>query len=218
MSEYRFNFTTLMVEAMLSQKKWQTRRVVDATNSMIDGARRQADTWKKLGIDHDTFHVRDPRLPLITCACRNASLHAITPVLEVGDIIWVGEAHMKMADGSIRYKADEPSLKNRRPWTQPHYLKRDQCRIELQVESIVAQRLMDISEADAHYEGVLRSPHTGKYYDYKERCYLHHNAKDSYATLLTLIHKRDIMKENPYVWGYRFTYVKHPSNAAQRTS
>lgn len=127
-------FSGEMVQAILGGRKTQTRRgfTSRATAVLLDA-----------GIKYDD-------LPE---AIRN------TAPYKIGDILWVRETFAKIVSGIKRpssyyiYRADGKTFDNVK-WGSPLYMPRAAARIFLRVTDVRVERLHDITDADAHAEGM----------------------------------------------------------------
>ncbi|MEA4901877.1 hypothetical protein [Desulfitobacterium sp.] len=131
-------FSTLMVQAILGDRKTMTRRIVKGT----------ALEW----LEKDGFSpsfVADPE-------------NRLSPYT-VGDILWVRETWNGDWCDHVIYKADGGSAKEagytKEPkWKPSIFMPRKAARLFLRVTSIRAERLQDITEADCYAEGIIKVP------------------------------------------------------------
>jgi hypothetical protein len=134
-------FSGPMVRALLSDKKTQTRRAVTKT----------ALEW--LGPDTGF-------LPSFVASPENH----LSPYGFAGDRLWVRETHAGDNLCGWVYRADHPNADIRagelddgeqslRRWTPAIHMKREACRLMLDVAGVRIERLRDISEGDAIAEG-----------------------------------------------------------------
>lgn len=125
-------FSAPMVRALLAGDKTQTRRL----------AKRQDIFW---------------------CNCRpfvRTGVHSeaeFTPAYEVGDRLWVREAHCLYGQ-EVFYRENEPGvtvgLGGWSSWRPSIHMPRWASRLTLTVTDVRVQRLQDISEEDAKAEGI----------------------------------------------------------------
>lgn len=140
-----------------------------------------------------------------------------------GDLIWIREtwakdygglgAHFFKADFSAAAKELMPEPK----WKSPLHLKKQDARLWLQIESIKAERLNDITDDDAIAEGIeqIDFNHGGmKWY----RLY-QNTPKDDDATTSPVKAFRSLWEHingpgswelNPWVWVIKFKQVSKP--------
>jgi hypothetical protein len=91
---------------------------------------------------------------------------------------------------------------------------REACRTILEVTSVKAERLQDISEEDARAEGFLWVPGHGNVTLTEIKCdpglMMYLNCREGFEVLWSSIHKPDGpkgWKANPWVWAYAFKRV-----------
>lgn len=201
-------FSADMVDAVLDDRKTQTRRAVKHTsifgNPYIKEFRHAGGEWW------------DAILPDggITIKC---------PYGKVGDELWVREnfsfpwcvnglkpkdvqegvdVHY-WADGDVQYG----------DWTKPKpsiFMPRWASRIQLRITDVRVERLQDISEGDAANEGLIysesmggcpnfRFSHDSQNYPDAERCF---------KQLWVSINGAESWDENPWVWVIEFERIK----------
>ena len=183
MKESPIIFSTPMVQAILEERKTQTRRIIkpQPNDVQIIAGRR---IW-------------DPEV--IEC-----------PFGEAGDLLWVRETWLKYNLGGTNYfyyKATSSlnqvvgASPNELDWKPSIHLKKEHARLWLQIENIRVERLQDISEEDAKAEGAP---------GYTERNYplaIHDKyptAKQDFIRLWQDINGQDSFSENPFVWVIEF--------------
>ena len=195
-------FSTPMVQAILADRKTQTRRVIkdkDITNNFdidVDGS-------VYAYIDQATGDSFPP-----TAIAR----------YQIGDILWVRETWGKDENGEYVYRTNygtteddsfPPSIFK---WRPSIHMPREAARIFLKVTNVRVERLQDISEEDARAEGI-------SWLD--EACYSNNGwtptlydpdsggspvFRDGFTALWDSINaKRGYDWEtNPWVWVYEF--------------
>jgi hypothetical protein len=134
MKERPILFSGPMVQAILSGKKTQTRRVVKLRNGQYLPPSERADPngWRQM---------------LRLC-----------PYGQPGDRLWVRETHLldcsHPSDTQV-FRADRPqwTLPGGVHWRTAIHMRREASRITLEVTRIRVERLQEISEADAIAEG-----------------------------------------------------------------
>jgi hypothetical protein len=225
MAEKPILFSTKMVKAILDGGKTQTRRVIKGTNSenfefislttdpeitAIDKngneyPRKENGLWAEF-IDKGDYAPVD--FPMFKSR------------YQVGDILWVRETWCKLYDldgtdkiiagtDNYYYAVDNPTFPYNRflrdngtykdypAWRSSMFMPRAAARIFLRLTDVRAERLQDISEADAHAEG-MDSPG-----------YPIIQFKDLWSELND--HRNDgaySWDNNPWVWVISFERVK----------
>jgi hypothetical protein len=185
MKERPILFSTPMVQAILQGRKTQTRRIVknQCEHTLLDnyGLCRHCD--------HGTGYY----------LCKYG---------KQGDVLWVRETWLSDERGSIDgkseciyYKADlpDPNVWNGF-WKPSIFMPKRISRIRLEIISVRAERLCDITEEDAIAEGIEK----------KEGIYDHVNGginrepSDVYAELWDKINGTGSWIKNPWVWVIQF--------------
>ena len=149
MKERPIPFSAPMVRAILDGAKTQTRRVIKPQPSVAEGKYCPVLRWKDL-ID----------TPL---AIGPACLAGFCPHGQPGDRLWVRESlHHCPRRNCAAYAEDNGAVMRDGEWaewewqrlTLPSiYMPRWASRLTLEIESVRAERVQDISEADAVAEG-----------------------------------------------------------------
>ncbi|KKN87388.1 hypothetical protein LCGC14_0258430 [marine sediment metagenome] len=173
-------FKAEMILAILAGLKTMTRRAVTQNNSLIDGSGKGIRAhWPKLQWDRawpdSGPTVRPGRSPSwrVPCLLHGGISHRITPRVKAGHSLWCKETWKLPAwDGDrqaigVCYRAtgdkthwieraDHLELATRllgRKWRSPLHMRRAFARLVLPVVRVGAERLQEISEADALADG-----------------------------------------------------------------
>jgi hypothetical protein len=190
MKERPILFSAPMVRALLGGKKTQTRRIV-----------------KKLHPDCREMIAHDQVGGLFVC--RDASSRCVqmlpSPYGRPGNRLWVKETFAPMGDAqspsSVRYRADReyPRVK----WKPSIFMPRRASRILLEVVSVHAERLQDISEADAMAEGIHQpAERAAENLDCPG-----HSPQETYRELFESINGAGSWDANPWVWVIEFRRI-----------
>lgn len=181
MKEHGKLFNTAMVQAFLEGRKNQTRRVVDAHNSLVDGSGISKKRWDAAAfdlanatIDNGPSPAGNPG-PYLKATCAEGTTHRIYSRVQPGDRIWVKETTINVEDegyigpvyvasengqaileGGLRPAPDDFAD------VEPHdiklrssmFMSRAMARLVFDVVSVRLERLQDISEEDAKAEGL----------------------------------------------------------------
>lgn len=94
----------------------------------------------------------------------------------------------------------------------PLFMPRWASRLTLEVVSVRAERLHDITEEDARAEGVQRHPDANGWLNYEpspafEEVSYHLTARDSFASLWRSINGAESWGANPWCWRIQLTKV-----------
>lgn len=148
------------------------------------------------------------------------------PYGQPGDVLWVRESFGYTNACELRYKANAEQPKYDKPhtgWKPSIHMPKTACRIWLQVVSVRAERLHDISEDDAIAEGVKLHEKGVVYLNYQDQkwgltqfIYNCRTAKESFSSLWKMINGfRDepyAWLKNPWVWRIEFKRIDKPEN------
>lgn len=172
MTSHPILFSAPMVRAILSGAKTQTRRVVTARNSLVNGS-PPLGAWptldfSKAWVDRGPSPAGNPG-PYLKAPGYDDSAHRVYSRVQAGDVLWVRETHRVNVGGAVDYHADlskddqdqERELArlgqqhaSELRWKPSIHMPRWACRLELEVTDVRVERLQDISEEDAKAEGV----------------------------------------------------------------
>lgn len=228
-------FSTEMVQAILDNRKSQTRRVVKPQLTK----QWAVEKFCKDGpgtVDSCDLTAADMEMDELFEKCRYG---------KIGTILWVRETWARFAgideSNPFIYKADGcwnaqgvdgPVHCEGSRWKPSIHMPKGACRLFLKITDIRVERLQDISEEDAIAEGVQENicnekdrqtcPSSsckdgccgvGEYYNYEsidmEPCY---SAVESYETLWTKINGPDSWNLNPWVFVISFECTEKPQS------
>jgi hypothetical protein len=198
-------FSGVMVRALLDGRKSQTRRVIKPRPDETF-AEMSATTdfgWQTVGHSWRWTEDSDPGGRAWTCP------HGVP-----GDRLWVREAFYDRADYSdiariatnrFAYVAD--GIDGKRLWIKhsPIHMPRIASRITLEVTSVRAERVQDISERDAWSEGFPDPPGTNRDYPDRARYWFRH-----YWDLINIKRPGYAWADNPWVWVVEFRSAAGP--------
>lgn len=184
-------FRTPMVQAILEDRKTQTRRVNNhpyfSKEELLEHTLPKYQVGDVLWV-RETFEL----VPVQVASIREADL--ITKM-------------------KFKYKADGEECFER--WKPSIHMPREAARIFLKVTNVRLERLQDISESDAIAEGVELYD-TNLYKDYSNfKLSGVSRAKVSFATLWDKINGQEETKNwlaDPFVWVYEFERVEKPKD------
>lgn len=198
-------FSTAMVQAEYANRKTQTRRTQG-----LEEVNKNPINWEVAGVDDDHVLFRGLNGEYVT---QNRKYRK-------GDILWVRETFTEWPKGTYHYKANTAPGDELGIWKPSIHMPKAAARIFLEVTNVRIERLLQISEADATAEGVLRDV---KHYpgDFQEVCIFRDytgeslgclDARSSFMTLWQAINGAESWKVNPWVWVYDFKRVDRPYN------
>ncbi|MGE4748513.1 hypothetical protein AB8990_03295 [Yersinia enterocolitica] len=201
MNEKPILFNSEMVNAILSGRKTQTRRImkVQPENPHL-GLRRiiestnSADMGKYFWSQSDACGINKMRSKAFPC-----------PLGQVGDQLWVREAFATglCTESTLAYRAThkpedlEEGWGESIKWTPSIHMPRWASRINLLITGVRVERLNDISDADARAEGCTYGKGNGEI-DLAVR------PENHFPTLWASIYGAESWQANPWVWVIEF--------------
>lgn len=203
MKEKPILFSTPMVQAILSDSKTKTRRILKVRGCQwfvpdVSWSIDAINSWNKnnlciYGKPGDILYVRETWEPV---PVETASIFENTTRPEI----------------RIRYKADTQESFNR--WHPSIHMPKAAARIWLQIESITIERLQDITDADALAEGIKVLEPGEAYYDYLKEPGSFATPRGSFFSLWRKINGDQSFESNPFVWVISFKLLSttgHPN-------
>lgn len=185
-------FSTDMVKAILDKTKTQTRRIIKPTSK-----------------GEKVYYSNDNKCPMEFR--EGFGGYELKPKYNIGDVIWVRETWQYSDDleNPYLYKQkynDEhlPEYHNRVKWKPSIFMPKEACRIFLKVKNVRVEKLQDISEQDAIFEGIFVGDGLEQYKNYGKGYKWKNSAIDSFYSLWESINGKESWDENPYVWVYDF--------------
>ena len=199
-----FNDKFLLTQTVRDGRKTQTRRVI---------------TYPK------TFHGKD------VCGyyvCRRATDGAITevcmydenesfidegqilPKYKVGEVVAVAQSYIDC--GNLPdYELDEdgyPIMPKRSGFFNKMFVRADLMPYQIRITDVRVERLQDISDGDCLKEGIeefpTKSTLSGKAYTFNGINESYKTPQEAFAYLINKVNRKDVWKENPYVFVYDF--------------
>lgn len=220
-------FSTPMVQALLSNRKTMTRRVIDHEDLI-----KNPNKFRFVGDsrDHDIYRPAikyDDRI-WFDWEYKNSNAYSFIQRCKYkpGDVLWVRENVLIDEYFDVYYVADNspvdcdfeaPIWHRERTGIIPCiHMPKEACRFFLQVEEIKVQRLQDISEQDAIAEGIksrVRAIHPYEMvYQVSGNPTLFITAKQAFTWLWQSINSPESWKANPWVWVIKFKRIPKPEN------
>lgn len=198
-------FSSAMVRTILEGRKTQTRRVVKGLPPGIKFVSELPESDYQYRFTDFQTHVD------LRCPYGRPQL----PLEPPRDHLWVREA-LTWSNNALAYKADDspvptkaipPEFYNRtiRNFIVSQFMPRWASRITLGVKGIRAERLQDITEADAIAEGMRRHDASGVFSTGADlSCYA--TAREAFAHAWDTINKKRgfSFESNPFVWVIEF--------------
>lgn len=215
--ELPISFSPFMVRACLDGRKTQTRRLVKASNTLVDGHSYKAwfdqldlaSAWVDAG--PSPAGNRGPYLKATHTGLETN--HRLYPKWNDGDRLWVRESHLVHAyDRSFALYADGSKVKlSDMGYRAAHYMPRKHARLILQLDSVVPQRLQDISVDDVLCEGITQLANGDFTDDPSGNGGVRGETPvDAYAKLWDSLNGDGGWDANPWVWVLRFAVIEKP--------
>lgn len=207
-------FSTPMVQAILDGRKTHTRRV------MKPQPIKNGLFWEWAGAG---WSLDGPITPVYGHSMYNKCPY------QPGDVLWVREtfAECQTPFFDYIYKADYPNASKAdldiEKWTPSLFMPKAAARIFLKVTAVKAERLQDITEADAIAEGVeswieermkSRPTYYSMYSDYdspNDPAMYSSCPILSFESLWRKINGPESWNENPWVWAITFERCENPT-------
>lgn len=213
MKEIPILFSTPMVQAIIADRKTETRRT-----SGLDEINKNPDDWEidyvgKYWTNSKGYQVEclwisfgDPKKDI------TQNINIKCPYGKPGDLLWVRETFVDIHDqtNSWLYKADEMFNGMETfdwKWKPSIHMPKAAARIWLKVIDIKVERLHNITEESAISEGVLKR-NNDEFWDYINGFF----RKDilptySFKSLWKYINGEESWKANPWIWVVKFKVV-----------
>jgi hypothetical protein len=217
-------FQTEMVQAILENRKNQTRRTKGLTiinhdpdgwnrkNNLKKGITRLWDLNKEYNPNpwSEEFGFMDPLGSKEYIKC---------PYGKKGDLLWVRETWQTWALGWIFKSTYGDVLTPGIRWKPSIHMPKEACQIWLMIEEIYPERLQDISWKDAISEGIQELWIYGFafYKDYLGKNDGYQHPIFSFNSLWISINGRESLEVNPWVWVIKFRVLSktgRPSDQA----
>lgn len=187
-------FSTEMVQAILEGRKTQTRRTkgLKVVNNNPD-----SHLFNSFSIDKENA----------TFKKLEGMWQGVDVPYKTGDVLWVRESFFhsfyNKNDQCFIYKADlkEDSVKFLK-WKPSIHMPKEACRLFLKVTNVRAERLQDITEMEAVFEGCMQYE---KDPDWMTALY-------GFELLWKKINGESSWKSNPWVWVIDFERIEKPEN------
>jgi len=217
MNEKPILFNSEMVNAILSGRKTQTRRIMKVQPSehfhpqTIHGAMDFTAHWYTPGVIDKDGYLQPARKDVFGVADEDEGYTC--PLGAVGDQLWVRETwaryNIDQTSHDMAYRATTPAdWPKDGLWRPSIHMPRWASRINLLITGVRVERLNDISEQDAMSEGIDadRLAESQDHYD----CIADHNmtgrptAKGYFSSLWQSIYGEESWEANPWVWVINF--------------
>jgi hypothetical protein len=224
-------FSTLMVQAILQDRKTVTRRTkgLESKNEYPDAWHRTGDPQKYTHKWGKNKHPKEFNPLKIEYGFKHIEwiegddlAYAGCPYGMPGDLLWVRETWLKNegeypTDLGYVYKAElgkneiDYSKELKVKWKQSIHMPKEAARIWLKITSIKVERLNEITNEESIKEGIepiSNSVITPTHYrNYLRPTFIMITPKWSFKSLWDSINGVDSWHENPWVWAISFEVV-----------
>ncbi|HDQ4772109.1 TPA: hypothetical protein P9I14_004097 [Yersinia enterocolitica] len=217
MNEKPILFNSEMVNAILSGRKTQTRRIMKVQPSehfhpqTIHGSMDFTAHWYTPGVIDKDGYLQPARKDVFGVADEDEGYTC--PLGAVGDQLWVRETwaryNIDQTSHDMDYRATAPAdWPKDGLWRPSIHMPRWASRINLLITGVRVERLQDISEEDSMSEGIDADSlaESQDHYD----CIADHNmtgrptAKRYFSNLWQSIYGEESWQANPWVWVIEF--------------
>ncbi len=145
------------------------------------------------------------------------------PYGQIGDLLYVRETHHLSHTNAVTYRADferdhfsdeecgDDCSMTGESWRSSAQMPRHASRLTLRITRVWAERVQDISEADAEAEGIERfmdGHKTAGCISEFETSYAADSARQCFGHHWKSTHDNDSWNENPWVWVIEFTLIR----------
>ena len=133
----------------------------------------------------------------------------IKPRYNVGETVYLKEVYYKEKDtGEVMYSNP---VESKRCWNKisPMFMPEKYARNWIEIVSVKAERLQDISDEDIRKEGIQRLGDFADYNYYVDGIKWHfNNPREAFAALWDSNHKKNKWETNPWIWKYELKLIK----------
>ena len=203
MKKIMFNDALGLTAAVLSGRKTMTRRVVSfsETDAAIFDSLTDAEREAMIPVVIDRYSLYQVGDEVAIAQCYKDL--GLPPDLRVSKRIRLKSGHHAHEFGPI---SERPG------WTNKMFVKASLMPHRIRITDVQLQRLQDISSGDCLSEGIqmglfeLRGP-IPCYYFYGHK-FKYTEATRAFSVLINMVSKKDLWKENPWVFVYTFKLIK----------
>lgn len=199
MKKIMFNDRYGLTEAVLEGRKTQTRRIMKGKPLF------PSDEIESAGVLGDEVQI---------IANGGESLITMKQPFRVGEVVAVAQSY-KDAINPI----DWVSMKlyeGTSGWNNKMFVRADLMPHQIRITDVRVERLQDISDECCLKEGIIKkwhAPACKNYYyvpgvEVKSVKDVHDTPQEAFAHLINKVSRKDVWKENPYVFVYDFELVK----------
>lgn len=216
MKKIMFNDRYRLTQAVLEGRKTQTRRLIKCRK-----------TFKGEWVAGFNIHIRPSDKKVVGLPCMYDADESefdggeILPKYNVGEVVAVAQSY-RDCGGVNEYGVPMWEIISQRVggtnagWDNKMFVRADLMPHQIRITSVGIERLQDISDEDCLKEGIIKKWHTpackNYYYvpgvEVKSVKDVHDTPQEAFAHLINKVSRKDVWKENPYVFVYDFELVK----------
>ena len=208
MKKIMFNDGFLLTKAVLDGRKTQTRRIVRQT--VLDKVKQFQEYYYEATFDklegtelltHYFFVEKYRKLPY-----------------NVGEVVAVVQSYKDIynEEGLETMDMIVQGLKNSEGWNNKMFVAADKMIHQIHITDVRVERLQDISDECCLKEGIIKkwhAPACKNYYyvpgvEVKSVKDVYDTPQEAFAHLINKVSRKDVWKENPYVFVYNFELLK----------
>lgn len=216
MKKIMFNDKFLLTKAVLEGRKTQTRRLIKCRK-----------TFKGEWVAGFNIHIRPSDKKVVGLPCMYDADESefdggeILPKYNVGEVVAVAQSYHDCGginkDGRPNWDViAEAKGASNAGWDNKMFVRADLMSHQIRITSVRIERLQDISDEDCLTEGIIKkwhAPACKNYYyvpgvEVKSVKDVHDTPQEAFAHLINKVSRKDVWKENPYVFVYDFELVK----------
>lgn len=200
MQKIMFSDKFLLTQEVLDGRKTQTRRIVPQKEldkiSLFQKEYYNATFDKLEGVELLTHY-------FLTEKCGKLPYN-------VGEVVAVAQSYIDC--GNLPdYELDEdgyPIMPKRSGFFNKMFVRADLMPYQIRITDVRVERLQDISDGDCLKEGIeefpTKSTLSGKAYTFNGINESYKTPQEAFAYLINKVNRKDVWKENPYVFVYDF--------------
>ena len=216
MKKIMFNDRYGLTEAVLDGSKTQTRRLLTLT------LHKKADRGNALiEVSPSKVFFEDGKWKFVYDDYVFLLSKENYPKYRVGEVVAVAQSYRDCGginkDGRLNWDViAEAKGASNAGWDNKMFVRADLMSHQIRITSVRIERLQDISDEDCLKEGIIKkwhAPACKNYYyvpgvEVKSVKDVHDTPQEAFAHLINKVSRKDVWKENPYVFVYDFELLK----------
>ena len=206
MKKIMFSDEFMLTQAVLEGRKTQTRRLIKCRK-----------TFKGEWVAGFNIHIRPSDKKVVGLPCMYDADESefdggeILPKYKVGEVVAVAQRYKDVIP-EIDW-ASRKLYEGTPEWNNKLFVCADLMPNQIRITNVRVERLQDISDEDCIKEGVRKVVNeNGIYVQYYvgkgDNACSFENPREAFAHLINKVSRKDVWKENPYVFVYDFELVK----------